>query len=79
MRTSLGVDIRGPLHIKQGLLTCRVFKNISYGHLGVTNSEEIYNELKRENVFTTLIPTQLFHDAMAQIKSEVDRRRYEIS
>ena len=66
MRESLlGVDIRGPLHIKQGLLTCRVFKNISYGHLGVTNSEEIYNELEGKCVYNS-DTAQLFHDAMAQ-------------
>ena len=66
MRESLlGVDIRGPLHIKQGLLTCRVFKNISYGHLGVTNSEEIYNELEGKCVYNP-DTAQLFHDAMAQ-------------
>lgn len=44
-RSLLGIDIRGPQHLKQRLLTCRVFKNISYGHLGLTNSEEIFNEL----------------------------------
>jgi len=60
----LGVDIRGPLHVKQGLLTCRVFKNISYGHLGVTNSEEIYNELDGKCVYNP-DTAQLFHDAMA--------------
>lgn len=64
MRESLlGVDIRGPLHIKQRLLTCRVFKNISYGHLGVTNSEEIYNEMEGNCVYNSNT-ADLFHDAM---------------
>ena len=61
----LGIDIRGPLHVKQGLLTCRVFKNISYGHLGVTNSQEIYNELEEKCVYNS-DTAQLFHDAMSQ-------------
>jgi hypothetical protein len=61
----LGVDIRSNLHIKQGLLTCRVFKNISYGHLGVTNSKEIYNELEGNCVYN-LDTSQLFYDAMSQ-------------
>jgi hypothetical protein len=66
MRESLlGVDIRSNLHIKQGLLTCRVFKNISYGHLGVTNSEEICNELEGNCVYN-LDTSQLFYDAMSQ-------------
>lgn len=66
MRESLlGVDIRSNLHIKQGILTCRVFKNISYGHLGATNSEEIYNELEGNCVYN-LDTSQLFYDAMSQ-------------
>jgi hypothetical protein len=44
-KSLLGVDIRGPQHLKQGLLTCRLFKNISYGHLGLTNSKALYEEL----------------------------------
>jgi len=44
-KSLLGIDIRGPEHLKQQLLTCRVFKNISYGHLGLTNSKAVYEEL----------------------------------
>lgn len=42
----LGVDIRGPEHLKNGYIPCRIFKMISVGHLGLTNSKEIYNELE---------------------------------
>jgi hypothetical protein len=56
----LGVDIRGPQHLKQRLLTCRVFKNISYGHLGLTNSEEIYNELDGNCVFNSNVKELLY-------------------
>lgn len=59
----LGVDIRGPQHVKQRLLTCRVFKNISYGHLGLTNSEEMYNELDGNCIYNAN-PYQLFYDGM---------------
>ena len=62
----LGVDIRGPQHLKQKLCTCRVFKNISYGHLGLTNSEEIYNELDGNCVYNP-DTRQLFHDGLSNI------------
>ncbi len=61
----LGVDIRGPKHIQQKLLTCRVFKNISYGHLGITNSKAIYEELDGLPVYNT-DTAALFHDAMSE-------------
>lgn len=60
----LGVDIRGPQHLKQGLLTCRVFKNISYGHLGLTNSSSIYEELDGNCVYND-DTEQLFYDGMS--------------
>ena len=45
-KSLLGVDIRGPEHIKNGYVPCRVFKSISWGHLGITNSQEVFNELE---------------------------------
>lgn len=65
----LGIDIRGPQHLKQGLITCRVFKNISYGHLGLTNSKEIYNEMDGNCVFCE-DTAQLFHEAMKNRENE---------
>jgi hypothetical protein len=62
-KSILGVDIRGPQHLKQRLLTCRVFKNISYGHLGLTNSEEMYNELEGNCIYNPNTE-QLFYDGM---------------
>ena len=60
----LGVDIRGPQHVKQSLLTCRVFKNISYGHLGLTNSEEMYKELDGNCIYSQNTE-QLFYDGLS--------------
>ena len=37
----LAPDIRGPEHCRTGVITCRLFKNISYGHLGMTNSKHM--------------------------------------
>lgn len=50
-KSLLGVDIRGPEHIKNGYVPCRVFKSMSWGHLGMTNSEEVYEELEGHCLF----------------------------
>jgi hypothetical protein len=67
-KSLLGIDIRGPQHIKQKLLTCRVFKNISYGHLGLTNSKEIYNEMDGNCVYNP-DTMQLFYDGIQNKKN----------
>jgi len=67
-KSLLGIDIRGQQHLKQKLLTCRVFKNISYGHLGLTNSTEIYKELDGNCIYNS-DTNQLFYDAMKNIKN----------
>lgn len=59
----LGVDIRGPEHIKNGYVPCRVFKSISYGHLGMTNSSEVSKELDGNCLYQPNT-SQLFYDAM---------------
>tara|TARA_R110000868_G_scaffold409778_1_gene696008 strand:- start:2969 stop:3955 length:987 start_codon:yes stop_codon:yes gene_type:complete len=64
-KSILGVDIRGPEHLRQNLIPCRVFKNISYGHLGLTNSEEIYNEMDGNCIYNS-DTAQLFHDGMKE-------------
>lgn len=60
-KSFLGIDIRGPEHVKQKLLTCRVFKNISYGHLGLTNSKGIYEELEGNCIYNENTE-ELFYD-----------------
>ena len=62
-RSMLGVDIRGKWHVETRVVTCRVFKNISYGHLGMTNSEQIYEEMDGNMVYNSDC-AQLFHDGM---------------
>lgn len=62
-KSLLGIDIRGPQHLKQGLLTCRVFKNISYGHLGLTNSKDIYEEMDGNCIFDE-DTERLFYDGI---------------
>lgn len=63
MSSILGVDIRGPEHLRNGYIPCRVFKSISWGHLGMTNSEEVNLELEGHVLFQPNT-SQLFYDAM---------------
>ena len=62
-KSILGIDIRGPEHLKQELLTCRVFKNISYGHLGLTNSKSVYEELEGNCIYNENTE-ELFYDGV---------------
>lgn len=64
-KSILGVDIRGPEHIKNGYIPCRVFKSISWGHLGTTNSQEVYDELEGNCIYQP-DTAQLFYDAMSK-------------
>lgn len=63
MDSILGVDIRGPEHLRNGYIPCRVFKSISWGHLGTTNSEEVNKELEGHVLFQP-DTRQLYYDAM---------------
>lgn len=62
-KSILGIDIRGPEHARTGIVTCRLFKNVSYGHLGLTNSKEIYNEMEGNCMYSES-PELLFHIGM---------------
>ena len=62
-KSILGVDIRGPEHIRNGYVPCRVFKSISWGHMATTNSIEVYNELEGNGVYQPNT-AQLFYDSM---------------
>jgi hypothetical protein len=59
----ISVDLRGPKHIKEGIITCRIFKNISYGHLGLTNSKSIFQELEGNCLYSE-DPSDLFYIGM---------------
>ena len=62
-KSILGVDIRGPEHIKNGYVPCRVFKSISWGHLGTTNSYEVCKELEGHCLYSP-DTSLMFNDAM---------------
>lgn len=64
----LGVDIRSSKYNKHQLLICRVFKNISYGHLGLTNSQIFHEELDG-NCIVNPNTEQLFYDGIKNINN----------
>lgn len=59
----LGADVRGPEHLRNGYIPCRVMKSMSWGHLGMTNSPEVYKELEGHCILEE-DPAKLFHLAM---------------
>ncbi len=56
-------DFRGPKHLEIGLIPCRLFKNISYGQLGLTNSQRAHEYLDEITIFSNS-PSNLFYLGM---------------
>ena len=61
----LGFDVRCRRASEWGQIACRIFKNMSYGHLGLTNTLEAYNELEGHCVYRES-SSELFHAGMEQ-------------
>lgn len=59
----LGFDLRCEKAASWGQIACRIFKNMSYGHLGLTNTMEAYNELEGHCLYSSS-PSELFHIGM---------------
>jgi hypothetical protein len=59
----LGFDIRCQADVEWGRISCRLYKNMSYGHLGMTNCYEAYKELDEYCLYKES-PTELFYAAM---------------
>jgi hypothetical protein len=55
----LAPDIRGPQNVKSGYIPCRLFKNISYGQLGMTNSRALYSLMEDTIVYHPDVYTML--------------------
>ncbi len=47
----LAPDIRGQQNIQIGYIPCRIFKNISYGKLGITNSRPVHTLLEEKTIY----------------------------
>jgi hypothetical protein len=65
----VSVDLRGDWHRECGYIPCRVFKNISYGRLTGTNSENV-KKFFGDFVIFNENPSELYHDL---IKSEKEK------
>ncbi len=66
-QSQLAPAIVGKWQKEKGYIPCRIFKNISYGQMGVTNSARI-NELFEGKLIYDPDPAQLFHKALNFIK-----------
>jgi len=65
-RSIMAPAIQSKWQCEKGYIPCRILKNISYGHMGVTNSETVYKLLKGKVVYNA-DPEQLAVDALTRI------------
>jgi hypothetical protein len=47
----LAPALQGKWQVENGYIPCRIFKNISYGKMDITNSEYVYNLFEKQIVF----------------------------
>jgi len=69
--------IVGSHHLTEGYAPCRIFKNISYGTMGVTNSEKV-QKLFGGRLIHHNDPYQLFFDARDRLPSVTQTQLYEL-
>jgi len=60
--------IAGTVQLELGYIPCRIFKNISYGAMGVTNSKTVYDFFEQKIVYNP-DTEQLFYDAKKRIEN----------
>ena len=60
--------LQGNWQVENGYIPCRIFKNISYGHLGITNSDVVNDVFQRKLVYDPN-PTLLFQKALEKVQS----------
>lgn len=71
-KSLISVDIRGDWHLECGYLPCRIFKNISYGRLTGTNSENV-KKIMGDHVVYDPKPEGLFNKMIeAEKKSSLE-------
>jgi len=69
--------LQGPWQVENGYIPCRIFKNISYGHIGATNSEAVF-KLYDGLITYNSNPTQLFIELKGAIDSLDKKKREQI-
>lgn len=68
--------IVGTWQAENGYIPCRIFKNISYGHMGVTNSKATHDLFYGRLVFNE-DTAALFHQAMAVREDRATAREFQ--
>ncbi len=76
-RAYMAPTIVGAWQKQQGYIPCRIFKNISYGQMGITNSYRVY-ELFNKKIIYDPDPVYLFHKAYKAIESWDNNQREEL-
>ena len=64
----LAPSLQGEWQCRQGYIPCRIFKNISYGAMPITNSKTVYELFDKKIVYNT-DSYQLGHDALNRLKT----------
>ena len=60
--------IQGSWQVEKGYIPCRIFKNISYGAFGITNSKTVYELFNKKIVYNPDC-YQLFYDAKQKLEN----------
>lgn len=68
MNAFMAPAIVGSWQQEKGYIPCRIFKNISYGALGITNSKRVYELFEKKIVYNPDCK-QLFFDAKIKLNS----------
>lgn len=76
-RSYMAPTIVGSGQEKNGYVPCRIFKNISYGQFGITNSKRVY-ELFDKKIIYNSDTYQLFNDARNRIANATREELYEL-
>jgi hypothetical protein len=69
--------LQGTWQCENGYIPCRIFKNISYGALGITNSKAVYDLFEGKIVYNS-DPYQLFYDAQKVLQTWSLKNQYEL-
>lgn len=69
--------IVGTWQNEHGYIPCRIFKNISYGQLGVTNSKTVYDLFEGKIVYNPNT-FQLFYDAQKRLQSMTQEELFDL-
>jgi len=70
MHANLAPAIQGKWQCEHGYIPCRIFKNISYGQMGITNNETVYKLFDKKIIYNPDAYQLLFDSLESQISQE---------